>query len=54
MKTNKTKKNWLCQEGSEQFIMKATDRKEAEMFAEMYNAVVIGESKVEGKSKPKG
>jgi hypothetical protein len=38
-------KTYLCKEGTEEFIMKAKNRNEAEEFAQMYNAVVIKEIK---------
>ena len=36
-------KLFLCQEGAELFQMKAKDMKQAQEFAQMYNAVVIKE-----------
>ena len=38
-------KTYLCKEGNQTFMMKAKNRKQAEEYAEMYNAVIIKEIK---------
>ena len=38
-------KTYLCKEGTEEFIIEAKNRNEAEELAKMYNAVVIKEIK---------
>ena len=36
-------KNYLCKEGTETFIIKAKDLKQAKFYASMYNAQLIKE-----------
>ena len=38
-------KTYLCQEGTEKFTMEAENREQAEMYAEIFNAVVLKELK---------
>ncbi len=45
METLKTLKTYLLKEGKEVFKTKARSRKEAEVVAEMFNAIIIKEIK---------